>query len=101
MIKTHRVGTLTLGVSLITFGILFLLRLFVSSLSYAFIFKLWPVIFIFLGLEILIANHVQKENKLVYDKAAVVLTVILTFFAMFMSWMDFVIEHADYSFLRF
>jgi len=95
MIKTHRVGTLTLGVSLITFGILFLLRLFVSSLSYAFIFKLWPVIFIFLGLEILIANHVQKENKLVYDKAAVVLTVILTFFAMFMSWMDFVIEHTE------
>lgn len=95
MIKTHRVGTLTLGVSLITFGILFLLRLFVSSLSYAFIFKLWPAIFIFLGLEILIANHVQKENKLVYDKAAVVLTVILTFFAMFMSWMDFVIEHTE------
>ena len=95
MIKTHRVGTLTLGVSLITFGILFLLRLFVSSLSYAFIFKLWPVIFIFLGLEILIANHIQKENKLVYDKAAVVLTVILTFFAMFMSWMDFVIEHTE------
>lgn len=95
MIKTHRVGTLTLGVSLITFGILFLLRLFVSSLSYAFIFKLWPVIFIFLGFEILIANHVQKENKLVYDKAAVVLTVILTFFAMFMSWMDFVIEHTE------
>jgi len=101
MVKTHRVGTLTLGVSLITFGILFLLRLFVSSLSYAFIFKLWPIIFIFLGLEILIANHIQKKNKLVYDKASVALTVILTFFAMFMSWMDFVIEHADYSFLRF
>lgn len=95
MVKTHRVGTLTLGVSLITFGILFLLRLFVSSLSYAFIFKLWPIIFIFLGLEILIANHIQKENKLVYDKASVALTVILTFFAMFMSWMDFVIEHAE------
>lgn len=95
MIKTHRVGTLTLGVSLIVFGILFLLRLFVSSLSYAFIFKLWPVIFIFLGLEILIANYLQKENKLVYDKAAIALTAILTLFAMFMSWMDFVIEHAE------
>ncbi len=38
--RTHRVGSLTLGVMLITFGILFLLSSFTLNLSYEFIFKL-------------------------------------------------------------
>ena len=94
MVKTHRVGTLTLGISLIAFGVLFLLRIFISSLTYAIILKLWHIIFILLGLEILIANFIQKNEKLVYDSAAVVLTVILAFFAMIMSAIDYVIEIA-------
>jgi UDP-N-acetylmuramyl pentapeptide phosphotransferase/UDP-N-acetylglucosamine-1-phosphate transferase len=38
MEKTHKVGTITLGGMLITFGILFLLRIFVATISYRFIF---------------------------------------------------------------
>mgnify|MGYP000129398268 FL=1 len=101
MDKTHRVGTLTLGVSLIVFGVLFLLRIFISSLSYTFIFRMWPIIFILLGLEIVIANITQKENKLIYDKAAIVLTFILTFFAMFMSFIDYMIEYAEKFYISF
>jgi len=99
--KTHRVGTLTLGVSLVTFGVMFMLRIFLPALSFTFIFKLWPLIFIFLGLEILIANFVQKDNKFVYDKAAVFLTLILILFAMGMSLIDFILEQVNYQIVCF
>lgn len=97
MAKTHRVGTLTLGITLITFGVLFLLRIFLPGLSFTIIFRLWPVIFIFLGLEILIANFIQKEEHFIYDKTAIALTVILIFFAMGMSLMDYILEHVNYQ----
>jgi UDP-N-acetylmuramyl pentapeptide phosphotransferase/UDP-N-acetylglucosamine-1-phosphate transferase len=94
MVKTHRVGTITFGGMLVTFGVLFLLRIFLVDLSYAIIFKLWPIIFIFLGLEILIANFKQKEEKLIYDKTAFALIIILSFFAMGMAITEFCINYA-------
>ena len=97
MVKTHRVGTFTLGGMLITFGVLFLLRIFLTTLSFGIIFKLWPVIFIFLGLEILIANFRQTGVSLIYDKTAFALIIILTFFAMGMSIMEFIMENVNSS----
>lgn len=99
MTKTHRVGTITLGGMLITFGTLFLLRIFFVTLSYGIIFKLWPIIFIFLGLEILIANFKQKDGQaaLIYDKTAFALIIVLSFFAMGMSIVEFVMNHIDYN----
>ena len=94
MTKTHRVGTITLGGMLVTFGILFLLRIFLVDMTFEIIFKLWPIIFIFLGTEILIANFRQKEEKLIYDKTAFALIIILSFFAMGMAITEFCIEYA-------
>lgn len=97
--RTHRVGSLTLGVMLITFGILFLLSSFTINLSYEFIFKLWPIIFIFLGFELLYANFKSTEpnqsHKLVYDKTAVFLIIILSFFAMGMAIAELCINYAN------
>jgi uncharacterized membrane protein HdeD (DUF308 family) len=95
MNKTHRVGTLTLGVMLIAFGTLFLLHLFITGISYEIIFKVWPVILIFLGLEILIANIRQKEDKLIYDKTAFALIIILSFFAMGMAIVELCLEYTN------
>lgn len=92
--KTHRVGTITLGIMLICFGILFLLRIFISTLSYGFIFQLWPVIFIFLGIEILIANT-QKTEKLFYDPASFILLFVLSIFAIGMAITEFVMNQAS------
>ncbi|MDF2538389.1 MAG: hypothetical protein K0S76_1410 [Herbinix sp.] len=93
--KTHRVGTLTFGGMLIVFGLLFLLRIFLPNLSYDIIFKLWPVVFIFLGIEVLAANFKLKEdNKMVYDKTAFALIILLSFFAMGMAVTEFCIEYA-------
>lgn len=94
--KAHRVGTITLGGMLITFGVLFLLRIFLIDLSYEIIFKLWPIIFIFLGSEILIANFKQsQEEKMIYDKTAFALIIILSFFAMGMAITELCISYTN------
>ena len=89
---THRVGSITFGCGLVVFGALFLVHLIMPAiLSYEMIFHMWPCILILLGIEILIANH--KENTtFCYDKTAIVLTVLLTFFAMGMAMADWCIQ---------
>ena len=41
-VRTHRVGSITLGSALVLFGILFLVHLFVPVLTYEIIFHIWP-----------------------------------------------------------
>jgi UDP-N-acetylmuramyl pentapeptide phosphotransferase/UDP-N-acetylglucosamine-1-phosphate transferase len=94
--NTHKVGTITLGGMLIVFGILFFIRIFFTSISYDIIFKLWPIIFISLGIEVLTANFKQpsKSPKLVYDTTAFVLIILLSLFAIGMAIADFCMTHA-------
>ena len=83
--KTHRVGTVTLGITLVSIGIFFLLGLFISTPIYTIVFKGWPIIFIILGVEILVGNAKKEQIEFVYDKVAIWLTVTLTLFAMFLA----------------
>lgn len=86
--RTHKVGTLTLGVMLIAFGILFLVHLFGGLLSYRIIFDLWPIMFISLGVEVLLSLIPKAQEKFRLDGKAVVLLVILMLFAMAMAGVD-------------
>lgn len=79
--RIHRIGSVTFGVSLILFGLLFLARLLFPALNYTVIFHLWPVVFIMLGIEILIETH-REGIQFVYDKAAIFMMIILLVFAM-------------------
>ncbi len=79
VIRVHRVGSITAGISLVAFGILFLLRLFTDLITYEMVFSLWPVVLIGLGAEILMSN-IKTEN-LKYDKGAVALMMIMMIFA--------------------
>lgn len=92
----HRVGTFTLGILLIFFGILFLIHTAGFALSYTAIFRFWPVILVFLGCEILLAQllYGKKDQtvRLVYDKTAVFLLILLTFFAMGMALTDVILS---------
>ncbi|MBR1391164.1 MAG: hypothetical protein IJ567_06960 [Lachnospiraceae bacterium] len=90
-LHTHRVGTLTLGSSLILGGILFLAHIFVPIVTYRWIFHAWPCILILLGIEILLANR-RENQEFVYDKGAVCLMILLTFFSMVMAAADWVME---------
>ena len=89
-IRTHRVGSITAGLSMIVFGVLFILHLFIGSLDYTLIFRLWPLMIIGLGLEMLISNF--KSDQIIYDKPAVTLLFITTLFAMSMAGADMLMQ---------
>ncbi len=93
MIKGRRVGTFTTGIVLIMFGIMFLLRLIYPSINYLLIASLWPLVLIFLGIEIILAYLINKEQIIKYDFGAIVLIVILSFFAMGIGCMEYIITH--------
>jgi hypothetical protein len=93
MVKGRRVGTFTTGIVLILFGIMFLLRLMYPGFNYLTIASLWPVILILLGVEIIIAYIINKEDVMKYDFHAIILIIILSCFAMGMGSMEYVITH--------
>lgn len=88
--RIHRVGTLTFGVTLIGMGVLFLIQIFCNNLPIRIVIQVWPIVFIFLGVEILYANRKIKEQEFLYDKVAIMLTMALLFFAMLLA----IIENA-------
>ncbi len=68
----------------IMFGILFLVHMFYPPLSLRTIMKLWPLVLIALGSEMVAANRNREEGReeiLKYDKGAVFLVFLLTCFA--------------------
>jgi len=84
--RSHRVGSVTAGLSMIGFGIMFLLHLFFDLVDYRMMFSLWPVMLILLGMELLLSNF--SKRKIVYDKAAVFLLIVMTIFTMGMAVAD-------------
>lgn len=93
LFKNRRVGTLTAGIILVIFGVLFLLRLIFPNINYLIIISLWPLILIFLGIEIIAAYIINEEEKIKYDTGAVILTIILSLFAMGMAGVEFMMAH--------
>ncbi|WP_167957504.1 LiaI-LiaF-like domain-containing protein [Anaerosporobacter faecicola] len=96
-IRRHRVGSITFGVMLLLYGVLFLTHTFVTSIDYQFIFRLWPLTFILLGAEVLISTK-KEQDRFIYDKAAIFLLIILTLFAVMMAGADCLMQ--DYEFWR-
>lgn len=93
--RTRKVGSITCGCMMIVFGILFLVHMFFPALRLTIIMKLWPIILIALGAEMIIANLYRREDGtevLKYDKGAVFLTILLTFFAMGMGIIQHVVD---------
>lgn len=91
-IHIHRVGTVTFGLVLVVMGALCLLKLFFPVLNYELIFRLWPAVFICLGIEVLLSSR-SPERRIVYDGAAIFLLVLLVLFAMCMAGMDWIFTH--------
>lgn len=89
-LRTHRVGSMTAGVSMIIFGILFLLHTVFRLVEFEMIFAFWPVILIGLGIELLLSNLGSK--KIVYDKGAIVILFLMVLFAMGMAITEVCIE---------
>lgn len=96
MKRTRRVGVLTLGITLIVFGCIFIYKTIFNRISYGFILKLWPCILIILGLEILISYICNKEEEYKYDGYSVLLLLVMSVFSMFMASMEFFYKNMDY-----
>ena len=95
--RVRRVGSFTSGILLIVFGGLFLLRLFVPMITYTFILHLWPLILIFLGVEILLSNRKSEDVVIKYDVAAILLVFILVLFSVGMGITEFCLDAVRYS----
>ena len=94
-VRIHRVGSITLGFVLIVFGTLFLLHLAFPLISYQFIFHLWPTILISLGVEVLAAN-LWEAKEMRYDKGAVFLLMVMTFFTMCIAGMQLMMDQVSW-----
>ena len=94
-LRTRRVGSVTFGLTLILFGVLFLIHTVMPSLHYEMIFQFWPVVFVLLGIEILIENHKSNTDqcKFVYDFPAVLMLVVMLLFAMVMAAAEFSLQY--------
>lgn len=95
--QVRRVGSVTFGVTLICYGILFLTRIFVPALQYHIIFQCWPVVFILLGVEILVENRRSRthEEKIIYDYPAIFMMAAMLFFAMIMAVVDYAVRYGS------
>ena len=88
-VRVHKVGTLTLGITLVFFGAMFLLRHFFTGISYSFILHLWPIVLVILGVEVLLGT---KKESFEFSKGAVFLAMILCFWAMGMGVCEYIFE---------
>ncbi len=99
-IRVHRLGGITFGVVLIALGILFLIHLVLPSLNFMAVFRLWPVVLILLGLEVLRGSRykayeviegdgrIVEQCKVVYDIPAIIMTVCALFITLSLAWVD-------------
>lgn len=94
MKKIRRIGTVTFGVTLVAAGLLFLARTFLPELKYIMIFRLWPCIFIMLGVEILLSGR-KEQVEFKYDVPAIFLMLALIFFAMGMGAAEALLEYRE------
>ena len=91
--RTHRVGSITAGIGMMVFGGMLLSHSLFDIMDYQVILSLWPVILIGLGIELLLSNFWAK--KIVYDKGAIVLMFVMTFFAIGMAVTEVCMKAAE------
>lgn len=95
MNRSRKVGVFTLGTSLIVFGILFIIKTIFANTSFLFILKLWPIILILLGCEILISYIMNKDDTYKFDGASIVILIVMAFFSMAMASAEIVLSNFD------
>ena len=93
--KSRKIGVLTLGVSLIAFGVLYLLRVFVPGWDYLTVLRFWPFVLILLGVEVLLSALLPRpegQPPAKVDPLSVILLFITLFMACGLAAARFVLE---------
>jgi len=81
-VKIRRVGTISMGISLIIFGILILISQFNEISGIELAVKFWPSILILLGGEILWYSYkARKDNDIIikYDIFSIFIILVILF----------------------
>lgn len=91
--RVRRVGTVTMGLSLIAAGILFLMSLLFHNVDVGYWLRFSPIILVILGIEILVFNFSKKHDKLKYDFLSIFFSFVLIFVTLGVA---FVTEGYDY-----
>ena len=82
--KSRKIGVLTLGVSLVAFGVLYLLRAFMPGWDYMTVLRFWPFVLILLGAEVLLSALLPRPEGQPAPKLDA-LSVVLLFLTLFMA----------------
>lgn len=79
--KTKRVGTITMGIVLIALGVIMFISQINGRSALNLAIKLWPLILILLGLEILYFRYISKDEGLIirYDILSIFLVMVILF----------------------
>ncbi len=111
-IRIRRIGSVTFGIVLVITGVIFLLQQFIPKIDYVIVFRFWPIVLIGLGIEVLLGSRqknvevldeegkIVEQNKVIYDIPAIVLTVVLIFFSIFMAIMNWALIHSQDIYFR-
>lgn len=73
----RRVGTFTMALSLIAVGVVLILRIFLPQLDILAVARFAPVVLILLGLELLVAHALHRQEKLRFDGLSVFISLLL------------------------
>jgi len=93
--RSRKIGVLTLGISLVAFGVLFLVRVFAPWFDYVRVLQFWPVVLILLGIEVLLAALLPKkdgEPTVRLDATSVILLFVTLFLACGLAAAQFALE---------
>ena len=93
--RSRKIGVLTLGVALIAFGVLYLLRVFVPGWDYMTILKFWPFVLVLLGVEVLLSVFLPRpegEPPAKVDALSIILLFVTLFMACGLAAAQFVLE---------
>lgn len=90
--RVRRVGTFTMGITMILVGLLIVCSLFGWGVQVEWVFRLAPLILVALGAEVLIGAFSQG-TKLKYDFLSIIVCGLLTMAALGFSAVPFVLEY--------
>jgi len=81
MMKINRVGTITMAIILIALGVIIFIAQISGTTAIDLIMKLWPLMLILLGSEILYYRFISKDKDTVikYDILSIFLVMIILF----------------------
>jgi len=90
-IRIRRLGSVTFGIVMIALGIIMIINAIFAEFDLVLLLRFWPVILVFLGIEVLLGNHYKsteiinpegkaiEQNKVIYDIPAVIMMSITLF----------------------